>query len=98
MNIVFFIATAYTSFNILRDRRSCAMPTFKTACYHSRSLKKPYKVIINAQKINNGKTYIPIVHYKIISITIIISINNDRVLGLGFYNSKISLYTNMSVF
>ena len=48
---------------------------------------------------DNGKTFILIMLYKIISITIIISINNDRILGifLDFYNSKITLYTNMSV-
>ena len=49
---------------------------------------------------DNGKTYISIMHHKIISITIIISINNDRVLGifLDFYDSKIALYTNVSMF
>ena len=46
----------------------------------------------------NGESYISIIYYKIISITIIISINNDIAPCIFFvYHSKIALHTTTLV-
>ena len=51
--------------------------------YYDKFIAMPFKSAIGVllvQLLDNGKTYISIMHSKIISITISILINNDRIL------------------